>query len=47
MKSLPKAYADVDVETGKKVARLMDLLDANEDVQKVFTTANLTAEMTG
>jgi len=47
VKSLPKAYADVDVETGKKVAKLMDLLDANDDVQKVFTTANLTAEMTG
>ena len=47
VKSLPKAYADIDVETGKKVAKLMDLLDANDDVQKVFTTANLTAEMTG
>ena len=47
VKSLPKAYTEVDVETGKKVAKLMDLLDASEDVQNVFTTANLTEEMAG
>ena len=47
VKMLPKAYTEVDVETGKKVARLMDLLDANDDVQNVYTTANLTPEMTG
>ena len=47
VKSLPKAYTEVDVETGKKVAKLMDLLDANDDVQNVYTTADLTPEMTG
>jgi YebC/PmpR family DNA-binding regulatory protein len=47
VKSLPKAYSEVDVETGKKVAKLMDLLDANDDVQNVYTTADLTPEMTG
>jgi len=47
IKSLPKAYAEVDEETGRKVAKLMDLLDANDDVQNVYTVANLTPEMTG
>ena len=47
IKSLPKAYTEVDVETGKKIAKLVDLLDANDDVQNVYTVANLTPEMTG
>ena len=45
VKQLPKAVAEVDVETGKKVMRLIDNLDNNDDVQNVYTTANLTAEM--
>ena len=30
---------DVDEETWEKVERLVDALDANDDVQKVFTAA--------
>jgi YebC/PmpR family DNA-binding regulatory protein len=45
VKQLPKAVAEVDVETGKKVMRLIDNLDNNDDVQNVYTTANLTVEM--
>lgn len=45
VKNLPKTQVDVDVETGKKVLRLIDNLDANDDVQNVFTNANITAEM--
>ncbi|HEY2786963.1 MAG TPA: YebC/PmpR family DNA-binding transcriptional regulator [Fimbriiglobus sp.] len=45
VKNLPKTFADVDVDIGKKVIRLIDNLDANDDVQTVYTNANLTAEM--
>ena len=45
VKNLPKTFVDVDVETGKKVVRLIDALDANDDVQNVYTNANLTEEM--
>jgi YebC/PmpR family DNA-binding regulatory protein len=42
---VPKAARDVDVETGKKVLRLMEALDDNDDVQNVYTDANLTEEL--
>lgn len=42
---LGKAPRDVDEETGKKVARLMEALDDHDDVQNVHTDANLTAAM--
>lgn len=45
VKNLPKAFVDVSVEVGKKVVRLMDALDDNDDVQKVYTNAHLTDEM--
>lgn len=45
VKYLPKMQKDVDVETGKKVIRLIDALDDHDDVQNVYTDANLTAEM--
>lgn len=45
VKQLPKALAEVDVETGRKVLRLIDNLDNNDDVQNVYTNANITAEM--
>ncbi len=45
VKNLPKTFVDVTVEVGKKVVRLIDNLDANDDVQTVYTNANLTAEM--
>jgi YebC/PmpR family DNA-binding regulatory protein len=40
-----KAPREVDEETGKKVARLMEALDDHDDVQNVYTDANLTAAM--
>lgn len=45
VKQLPKAYTEVEVDIGKRIVRLMDALDNNDDVQSVYTTANLTAEM--
>lgn len=45
VKNLPKAFVDIDVEVGKKVVRLMDALNDNDDVQNVYTNANLTDEM--
>ncbi len=45
VKNLPKSTVDVDVELGKKINRLIDKLDENDDVQNVYTNANLTAEM--
>lgn len=47
VKQLPKAYTEVDVEIGKRISRLMDALDNNDDVQAVYTNANLTEEMAG
>ncbi|MFO0808711.1 MAG: YebC/PmpR family DNA-binding transcriptional regulator [Gemmataceae bacterium] len=42
---LAKAPKDVDEETGKKVAKLMEMLDDHDDVQKVYTDANLSEAM--
>ncbi len=42
---LPKASVDVDLETGKKVVKLMEMLDDHDDVQNVYSNANLTEEM--
>jgi YebC/PmpR family DNA-binding regulatory protein len=46
VKYLPKMQKDLDVETGKKVVRFIDALDDHDDVQNVYTDANLTDEMT-
>jgi YebC/PmpR family DNA-binding regulatory protein len=46
IEQVPKAGVDVDVETGKKVAKMLDLLDEHDDVQNVYGNANLTPEMT-
>lgn len=45
IKNLAKTFADVDVESGKKLLRLIDNLENNDDVQNVYTNANITAEM--
>jgi YebC/PmpR family DNA-binding regulatory protein len=45
VKYLPKMQKDIDVETGKKVMRFIDALDDHDDVQNVYTDANLTEEM--
>ena len=36
---VPNMPMDVDEETWEKVEKLVDALDANDDVQKVFTGA--------
>ena len=46
VKNLPKTLADVpDVDTGRKVMKLLDALEDNDDVQNVYTNANITEEM--
>jgi YebC/PmpR family DNA-binding regulatory protein len=45
IQQVPKAVTEVDLETGKKVSRLLELLDEHDDVQNVYCSANLTAEM--
>lgn len=45
VKQLAATLVDVDVETGKKVLRLIDALEDNDDVQNVYTNANITSEM--
>ncbi len=45
VKNLAKTLVDVDVETGKKILRLVDALEDNDDVQNVYTNARLTEEM--
>jgi YebC/PmpR family DNA-binding regulatory protein len=42
---LPKAARDVDAETGKKIVRLMEAIDDHDDVQHVYTDANISEEM--
>ncbi len=44
---LPKATVEVDVETGKRIVKLMEALDEHDDVQSVYTNAKLTDEMMG
>jgi YebC/PmpR family DNA-binding regulatory protein len=38
---LPTTYIDLDVENGKRMIRLRDLLEENEDVQNVYANDNL------
>ena len=42
---LPKVQVEKDVETAKKVLRLVETLDDHDDVQNVYTDAILTEEM--
>jgi YebC/PmpR family DNA-binding regulatory protein len=42
---VPKSPVEVDVETGKKIVRLLDALDEHDDVQTVFANAILTEAM--
>jgi YebC/PmpR family DNA-binding regulatory protein len=43
--NLPKVPTEVDVEAGLKVMRLMDALDDHDDVQNVYTSVHMTAEL--
>lgn len=45
VKYLAKTYVDLDLDAGRKISKLIDALDNNDDVQTVHTNANLTAEM--
>ena len=45
VKNLPQISIDLDMETGRKVLRLIDTLENNDDVQNVDTNANITEEM--
>jgi transcriptional/translational regulatory protein YebC/TACO1 len=40
-----KVPVPVDVETGRKVFRLMEALDDHDDVQNVYSNANISEEM--
>lgn len=42
---LAKALVDVDVETGRRVLKLMDALDEHDDVQHVWSNVNVTEAM--
>jgi YebC/PmpR family DNA-binding regulatory protein len=42
---IPKAPVDVDAETGRKVMRLMEALDDQDDVQNVYSNVNISEEM--
>lgn len=45
LKMIPKTPVEVEVEAGKKVIKLLDNLDDNDDVQNVYTNAILTEAM--
>jgi YebC/PmpR family DNA-binding regulatory protein len=40
-----KNPVDIDVETGRKLMRLMEALDDQDDVQNVYSSANISEEM--
>ncbi len=42
---IPKVPKDVDVETGKRVLKLVEALEDHDDVQKVHTDMNVTEAM--
>jgi YebC/PmpR family DNA-binding regulatory protein len=42
---VPKAPVDVDADTGRKVMRLMEALDDQDDVQNVYSNINISEEM--
>jgi YebC/PmpR family DNA-binding regulatory protein len=42
---VPKTPMEVDAETGKKVMRLMEALDDQDDVQNVYSNVNISEEM--
>jgi len=42
---LPKVQVDKDIETAKKVMRLLEALDDHDDVQNVYSNLNLTEEV--
>ena len=45
VKNLAKTLVNINVEAGKRIVRLIQTLDNNDDVSNVYTNANLTDEM--
>lgn len=41
---IPSNYVDLDAESGRKMLRLKDLLDENDDVQNVYANDNIPEE---
>ena len=41
---IPTTSVDLDVENGKKMLKLKDLLDENDDVQNVYANDNIPEE---
>jgi YebC/PmpR family DNA-binding regulatory protein len=41
---IPSNYIDLDLENGKRMLKLKDLLDENEDVQNVYSNDNIPEE---
>ena len=41
---IPTTYVDLDVESGKKMLKLKDNLDENDDVQNVYANDNIPEE---
>jgi YebC/PmpR family DNA-binding regulatory protein len=42
---IPTTYVDLDVENGKKMRRLRELLEENDDVQNVYANDNIPEEV--
>ncbi|HEV3122177.1 MAG TPA: YebC/PmpR family DNA-binding transcriptional regulator [Isosphaeraceae bacterium] len=42
---IPSTTVDLDVETGKKMLKLRDLLDENDDIQNVYANDNIPEEV--
>lgn len=42
---IPKMQVDVDAEAARKITRLLDALDDNDDVQNVYCNVNIPAEV--
>ena len=43
---IPTTTVDLDVENGKRMLKLRDILDENEDVQNVYANDNIPEEVT-
>jgi transcriptional/translational regulatory protein YebC/TACO1 len=41
---IPSNYVDLDVESGKKMRKLRDMFDENDDVQNVYANDNIPEE---
>ncbi len=42
LSQLPKAPVDTDLETAKRIVRLLENLDDHDDVQNVYSSMNFT-----